>query len=59
MTHEGVVMLIGAKSNYNHCLILCFLHQIFFKKKFQVEIFCKLSNLISYSTNIQNMKLFH
>jgi len=26
----GAIMLIGAKINYNHYLILCSLHQIFF-----------------------------
>ncbi len=51
--YVGAVMLIGVKRSCNHCLKLCFFHQMF-TKKFKLENklkFCTLSNLISYSTN--------
>jgi hypothetical protein len=47
-------MVIGAKNNHNHYLILCFLHQ-FKKNQFEENklIFYTLSNLISYLKKIK------
>jgi len=41
----GAVMLIGIKSSHNHCLILCFFHQIFIEKV-QLENKLKLLHII-------------
>jgi len=55
-------MLIGTKNNWNHCLNVCFLDQFFLKKNYNLNMsynVCTLSDLISYSINVQNMRLFH